>query len=212
MLNTFPNVHYTLNADEIELYSETTKSTELQFCMDTYWLTSNHLKLNATKTELFNINANSKLDNFPILFIEFSQLTPSSTVKYIGITLNPKLDSDDHITSLIKTTSHFQYNIRKIRPFIDFPTAKLLRYSLVLSRLNYCNTFLIGTKTASITKLDRIINRSLRTIYQLKTTDYTTFVTNLRIQLIWLTTTQQINYKTLTPLHNTDSHRTHSNI
>ena len=161
--NTFPNVYYTLYADYIELHSETTNSTELQFCMDTihHWLTSNHLQLNATKTDLLNINSNSILDSFPILYIDSSPLTPSSTVKYIGITLNPTLYSDDHITSLIKTTSQFQYNIRKIRPFIVFPTAKLLKHSIVLSRLNYCNTFLIGTKTASFTKLDRIINRSI---------------------------------------------------
>ena len=164
-------------------------------------LTSNHLQLNATKTKLLNINVNSNLDNFPILYIESSPLTPSSTFKYIGITLNPTLDSENHITSLINTTSHFQYNIRKIRPFIDFPTAKLLTHSLVISRLNYCNTFLIGIQTASITKLYRIIKRSIRTILPLKTTDYTNSVTNLRLQLNWLTRTQQINYKTLNLLH-----------
>ena len=203
ILNTFPNVHYIIYAVDIELHYENKNSTELQLCMDTIhnWLTSNHLQLNATTTELLNINANSNFDNFPILYIDSSPLTPSSTVKYLGITLNPTLDSDDHITSLIKTISHFQYNIRKIRPFIDFPMAKLLTHSFVVSRLNYCNTFFIGTKTASITKLDRIINRSIRTIYQLKTTDYTTSVTNLRLQLNWLATTQEINYKTLTLLN-----------
>ena len=109
--------------------------------MDTIhnWITSNHLQLNATKTELLNINANSNLDNFPILYIDSSPLTPSSTVTYLGITLNPALYYDDHITSIIKTTSHFQYNIRKIRPFIDFTTAKLLMHSfkrtIVLSKL-----------------------------------------------------------------------------
>ena len=147
--------------------------------MDTIrnWIPSNHLQRNTTKTELFNINANSNLENFPILYIDSSPLTPSSTVKYIGITLNPILNYDDHITSLIKTTSHFQYNIRTIRPFIDFRmTSKLLTHSLVLFRLNYCNTFLIGTKTASITKLYRIINNSIRTLYQLKTTDYSRIV------------------------------------
>ena len=123
------------------------------------WLISNHLQLNATKTELLNINDN--LENCPILYIDSSPLTPSSTVKYLGITLNPTLDSDDHITSLIKLTSHFQYNIWKSRPFIDFNTDKLLTHSLVFSRLNHYNTFLIGTKSASNTKLDRIINISI---------------------------------------------------
>ena len=121
--------------------------------MDTIhnWLISNHLQLisyNSTKSELFNINTNSNLDNVPILYIDSSPLTPSYTVKYLGITLNPTLDYDDHITSLIKMTSHFQYNIRDIQPFINFPIAKLLTHSFVLSRLNYCKTFPIGMKTA----------------------------------------------------------------
>ena len=152
------------------------------------------MQLNATKTELPNINANSNLDSFPIL-----DSTPSSSVKYLGITLNSTLYFDNHITLLIKTILHFQYNIRKSRPFIDYHTAKLLTHSLVLSRINYCKTFLIITKMPSITKLDRIIKIFIRTIYQLKTTDYTTSVTNLRVN--WLNLTQQINYKALTLLH-----------
>ena len=47
ILNTFPDIHYTLYADDIELRSVTTNATELQLCMDTIhnWLTSNHLQL-----------------------------------------------------------------------------------------------------------------------------------------------------------------------
>ena len=78
--------------------------------------------------------------------------------------------------------------------------AKLFTHSLVLFKLNYCDTFLISIKTASITKLDLLVNRSILTIYILKTTYYTTPITNLRLQLNWLTT-QQSNYKTLTLLH-----------
>ena len=87
ILNTFPNVHYTLYADDIALISETTNYTELQLCMDTIhnWLTSDHLQLNATKTELLNINANPNLENVPIFYIYYSPLTPYSTVKNLGI-------------------------------------------------------------------------------------------------------------------------------
>ena len=97
ILNTFPNVHYTLYADDIELHSEPTNYSELQLCMDTIhnWLTCNHLQFNATKTDLLNINSNFNLDNFPILYIHSSPLTPSSTVNYLRITLNPTLYSDD---------------------------------------------------------------------------------------------------------------------
>ena len=85
---TFPNFHYTLYADDIELHSETTHSTELQLCMDTThnWITSNHLQLNATKTELLNINDNSNLVNFLVLYIDSSPLTQSFTVNYLRTT------------------------------------------------------------------------------------------------------------------------------
>ena len=86
-----------------------TNSIELQLCIDTIhnWLTYNHLHLNDTINKLLDINDNSNLDNFPILYIDSSPLTPSSNVTYLGITLNPTLDSDDHTTSLKNTTSQF---------------------------------------------------------------------------------------------------------
>ena len=99
--NTFPNVHYTLYADDIELHSETTNSSEFQLCIGTInnWLTSNHLQLKATKTELLNINANSNLDNFPILYIDSSPLTQSSIITYLGITLKLPLNYTPMIIS-----------------------------------------------------------------------------------------------------------------
>ena len=101
IVNTFPNIHYTLYADDSELHSETTNSTELQLCMDTIHncLTYKNCNLTLLKPNYSTlINANSNLDYFPILSIYSSPLTPSSTVTYIGIILIPTLYSDDHIT------------------------------------------------------------------------------------------------------------------
>ena len=68
--------------------------------------------------------------------------------------------------------------------------------------LNTVTPFSLIKKT-QILKTDiiyRIIYRSIPTIHRLKPTDYTS-VTDLRPQLNWLTTDQEIYYKSLTLLH-----------
>ena len=54
-----------------------------------------------------------------------------------------------------------------------------------------------------IDKLYNIIKRSIRNIYRLHNTDYTTSITDLRNKLNWLNTEDSINYKILIILKKT---------
>ena len=64
-----------------------------------------------------------------------------------------------------------------IPPQCEAHTHTLLTKNYILSRLQYCNSIFSGFK---IDKLDKIINRSIRNIYQLRKTGYryTTITTN----------------------------------
>ena len=77
-----------------------------------------------------------------------------------------------HFLSLKLTTTYHLYNLYKLRPYINKNTVILLTHSLILSRLNYCNTLLTGQTKTTFKRLDAIINRSIRLIYKLKTYDY----------------------------------------
>ena len=105
-----------------------------------------------------------------------------------------------HILSLKQTTTYHLYNLYKLRPYINKNTAILITHTLILSRLNYCNTLLTGQIKTTLKRLDAIINRSIRLIYKLKTYDYTTSITDLRLRLNWITTANSIDYKLLTIL------------
>ena len=121
-------------------------------------------------------------------------ITSSDWTKYLGVKFDNKLNFDQHILSLKQTTSYHLYNLYKLRPYTNKNTAILLTHSLILSRLNYCNTLLTGQTKTILKRLDAIINRSIRLIYKLKQYDNTTSITDLRLRLNWMTTAPTINH------------------
>ena len=185
IFNKYPDVNSNLYADDIELYSNIESSDQLQNCLTDLhnWLTTNHLLLNSIKTELINIST-AKLNiepAFPKIFINDIPIKQSNSTKYLGVKFDNKLNFDQHILSLKQTTTYHLYNLYKLRPYINKNTAILLTHSLILSRLNYCNTLLTGQTKTTLKRLDTIINRSIRLIYKLKQYDYTTSITKLTI-------------------------------
>ena len=117
----------------------------------------------------------------------------SDSTTYFGVKFDNKLNFDQHILSLKQTTTYHLYNLYKLRPCIHKYTTTLVTYSLILSRLNYCITLLTGQTKTTLKRLDAIINRNNRLIYKLKTYDYTTSITDLRLRLNWMTTANPID-------------------
>ena len=130
-------------------------------------------------------------------------IKPTHSTKYLGVKFDNKLNFDLHILSLKQTITYHLYNLYKLRPYINKNTAILHTHSLILSRLNYCNTLLTGQTKTTLKRFDAIINRSIRLIYKLKKYDYTTSITDLRLRLNWMTTANSIDYKLLTILKKT---------
>ena len=101
----------------------------------------------------------------------------------------------------MKQTSSFHiYNLKKLRPYLIKQTAIILSNSLIMSRFLYCNSLLAGENKTVTNNIDRLVNRTTIIICNLKNTDYTTSITNLRKSLNWLPTIDNINIKLLTIL------------
>ena len=104
----------------------------------------------------------------------------------------------------MKQTSSFHiYNLKKLRPYLTKQTEIMLSNSLIMSRFIYCNSLLAGENKTVTNNIDRLVNRTTRIIFNLKNTDYTTSITNLRKSLNWLPTIDNINIKLLTILYKT---------
>ena len=53
---------------------------------------------------------------------------------------------------------------RRIRRYLTFDSAKLVAHALVSSRLDYCNSLLVGTADKEIVQLQRIQNSLARVV------------------------------------------------
>ena len=69
------------------------------------------------------------------------------------------------IQSLSKTCRLNLRNIYKLRPFLTNQTTKLLIHSLVISRLDYCNSLLIGLPLHILFPFQSIMNAAARLIH-----------------------------------------------
>lgn len=204
IFNKYPTVSYNLYADDIELHTTVNNSTDLQNCITELqtWLTKNSLLLNTSKTELLNITKfHNPIPTFPDITINNIRITPSESITYLGLTFNNRLNFDEHLTKLQRTTSALIFNIRKLRPYLTLKTTKLITDTLVLSRLKYCDSLFNGLNNNKLHDLDKLTNRSIRIIYKLPITDYKTSITELKRNLNWLNTEKNTKHKILTILY-----------
>ena len=86
-------------------------------------------------------------------------LPSSTTLKLLGVTFDSHLSFKEHSASIIKSCNHLIWSIRHICPLLSVDTSSALARSLVLSRLDYCNSLLYDTSTSLIHSLQRVQNK-----------------------------------------------------
>ena len=112
----------------------------------------------------------------------------------LGYIIDNELKSTVHINQQTSTLFITIRKIAKIKHLIDKETTKILMQALVLSKLDYCNSLLIGTSEYNLHKLQRIQNMSYWVINNLEKHDS---ITSYLQDLYWLRIHEQINYKIL---------------
>ena len=120
------------------------------------------------------------------------KITTNSSVKNLGVLLDQTLSMSSHVNTLCKNLNFQMRRISHIRNFINEPVAQKLVTSLILSRLDYCNSLLAGTTKELIYPLQKCQNNAARLILRGKKRDH---VTPLLHQLHWLPVEYRIDYK-----------------
>ncbi|KAI4905249.1 hypothetical protein NFI96_024613 [Prochilodus magdalenae] len=194
---------YHCYADDTQLVlsfpsSDTQVCNHISACLTdiSSWMTAHHLKLNPSKTELLFIPSTTGPHRDLAISFGNSFITPTEDARSLGVILDGQLSFSAHIANLTRSCRFLLYNIRRIRPFLSQEATQLLVQSLVISRLDYCNSLLAGLPLRAIRPLQLVQNAAARLIFNLPKF---THVTPLLRSLHWLPVVARIRFKTLRP-------------
>ena len=194
-----------LFADDVQAYVHGSPSAQLVLAgrIDALshdlhlWMSSNRLSLNSSKTQLIWFGTPQQLQKLDLLLLaeNFPQFTFSTSVRDLGVTLDSSLTFSEHITQLTRS-SYFQLRrIRAIRRSVSSSTLTSIVHAFVCSRIDYCNSVLIGLSKVRLSPIQSVLNAAARLIARLpKFSHISSFMIN---QLHWLPLTARIQFKVL---------------
>ncbi len=158
-------------------------------------MTANFLKLNEDKTEIIIVsNRKDVLEQIPSIKVVNSDISPSSSVKDLGVFFDTAMSMNSHINAVCKRAFCEIRNIGRIRSLLDNKTAETLVHSFVSSKLDYCNSLLYGLPKKQHDKLQRVLNCAARVVSRVKKHDH---ITPVLASLHWLPIPQRIEFKLL---------------
>lgn len=191
-------------ADDTQIYIPLTRNdhqqqlTQLESCLHdiTNWLSDNFLKLNPSKTELLVIGPKNQIPLHSNLSLTLNEyvVTPSPTVRNLGVQLDQHLSFTTHIADISRSALFHLHNIRKIRPILTDTDAATLIHTLVSSRLDYCNTLFSGLPACTTNKLQSVQNTAARILTRTRKYDR---ISPVLKSLHWLPIKERSDFKVL---------------
>ena len=171
-------------ADDVQIYisfkPQFTTQTEhkIKACLSDVrkWMNNNFLKLNPNKTNFILLSSKHNLTNIPLINLNFNNCSvpPSESVISLGVNITNTLDYSKFISKKVQSCSFHLKNLYHIKNSLPIDTRIILVTNIILSNLDYCNSLLIGATNKDIKPLQRVMNRSLRFIFNIKRIDHVT--------------------------------------
>ena len=158
------------------------------------WMCTNLLKLNDNKTEFLLIGTRNMLNQSGSMLIKVGNDNIANTDKArnLGVTFDKHLNNTDHINNLSSTLFFTSRNIARVWHLLDHDSTKIIVQALIMSKLDNCNSLLIGSTKYNLQKLQKIHNMCCHIIFEVK--KYDPITPHLR-NLHWLKVEQLIKYK-----------------
>ena len=199
------NISFHCYADDIQLYAEYDPKipgdreralNNLSKCISEIntWMVHNMLQLNQDKTEFYIIGTGKATKNLSNVILKLGDLSvePSATIKNLGVVFDCTLNMSAHVSHLCKTINFHIRNLWRIRRFLSQEACHHAVRSLVLSRIDYANSLLLGAREGDLTRLQRLQNRAARLVFACGRDRRSTDLMNA---LHWLPVKQRIYFK-----------------
>ena len=150
--------------------------------------------MNKTKAIVFGSNAFIRqLPSMAVDYIDVgnARVVFESSVKSLGVVLDPELTWKDHVTSICKKVNSLLYRLNFFRKSTTLELRKHLIKALLFPLVDYCSLVLTNLSAEQELRLERGINSGIRYIYGLRRFEH---ITPYRRILGWLTISARRNY------------------
>ena len=178
-----------------DIISELLNSMQLCICDVKAWATVNMLNLNDNKTELTLVTSKrtKRLHSLPTsITIGNAQIPFKQSVKKLGFTLDCRLTMNAHVSNNARTCYIELRRLAAIRRFLTSTATTTLVSAFALSRIDNCNSLLLGSTHDVTSHLQRMQNHAAQVIMCLpKSSSITTHLKSLH----WFPVKARSTYK-----------------
>jgi hypothetical protein len=194
-----------LYADDVQTFVHGSSYQQLALCQSieslsadlNSWMSSNRLSLNSSKTQLIWLGTRQQLNklDYVLLAKHFPQFTFVANVRDLGVTIDNTLSFSTHIANISRSSFYHLRRLRAIRRSLSSSIFSTMVHAFICSRIDYCNSLLIGLPKLRLAPLQSVLNASARLIARLpRFSHISAFMTE---HLHWLPLTARIQYKIL---------------
>ena len=181
------HVKLVMYADDVQILDADTPSNvsaiknriESDLSVLVQWFTQNRLKINPSKTEMTILKSSRQKTNtsFSVHF-GGDVVSPSPSVKVLGITIDSHLTWDSHVTSVVQRCNMILVSLARMRNRLPTETKRLLIEALVFPHIQYCISVWGACCIAQKKRVQKVLNFGARVVSGLSRTDHVTPVLN----------------------------------
>ena len=130
------------------------------------WMSSNHLKLNADKTQFIWLGTDQQLTKIGEIRLTVGgvDVAPLDSVRDLGVTLDSQLTMKQHVDIVARTCFYHLRQLRSVRKSMTFDALRSVIQAFIISRVDYCNAVFYGVAVHVIRRLQSVLHAAARLI------------------------------------------------
>ena len=125
------------------------------------WLRNNYMKSNSDKNHLIVTNCEKAC-----ITIDNNLIQANTSVKLLGVTIDNKLNFDEHISKICKTVSTKLHALARVAKFMTSEKLRIIMKSFIESQFGYCPLIWMFHSRKLNNRINKLHERALRLVYK----------------------------------------------